>query len=353
MVERYFDNAATTPVDARVIDEMLPYFGEWFGNANSIHDPGRRAKAAVDLARERVATLIGAEDASQIIFTSGATEANNWVLSKFAGSTTVISPFEHSSVRETAIHFGSQMLANEGYRLHPAPVGAELVSLMSVNNETGAILEFPDSPGALRHSDITQQVGKLPVNLKGLAFASFSGHKFYGPKGVGALYLADPTLEPLHFGGEHEDGLRAGTLNVPGIVGIGAASSIAQEEMETNLQHAQSLRALVLQGLENVSDIQLNSPSAASPYIVSMSFLGVEGETLVIELDRAGFSVSSGAACSSKSTEPSHVLTALGKTLPWIRGTIRISFGKYNTEAAAADLTKEIRKVVEKLRTMH
>lgn len=356
MIERYFDNAATTPVDPRVVAEMLPYFSEAFGNPNSIHEPGKRAMAAVELARERICELLNADDPSEVVFTSGATESNNWVLKEFQEVSGWVSPFEHSSLREPARLFGYQTLQNKDHRVYLPDEGQGLVSIISVNNETGAQYGFGGNVIASRlatHSDITQQVGKLPVDLSSLEYASFSAHKFYGPKGVGGLWIGVPHIKPLLHGGEHENGVRAGTLNVPGIVGMGAAAAIALQEADKNKRHAESLRALVLEEIEKTTDVQLNSPPNSSPYIVSLSFLGVEGETLVVELDRAGYSISSGAACSSRSTEPSHVLTALGLPIEWIRGTIRVSFGKYNTEEAAINLAKELRIAVEKLRTMN
>ena len=350
--ERYFDNAATTPVDPRVIDEMLPYFSDAFGNANSIHEPGRRASQAVELARSRVATLFSLDDPSQVIFTSGATEANNWALQR--GGKVAVSPFEHASIREAAIALRAAFLLNRSYDLAGNAEATDLISVMGVNNETGAIIDPPAIQGPALHRDLTQAVGKVDLSRFEFDLASCSAHKFYGPKGVGALILKEPLgFEPLLYGGEHELGLRAGTLNVPGIVGMGVAATIAADEAENDRRTVEELRALALQELENLTDFQLNTPRDSSPYIVSLSFLGVEGETLVIELDRAGFSISSGAACSSKSTEPSHVLVALGMDPVWIRGTIRISFGKYNTGAAATALGKELRRVVEKLRTMH
>jgi cysteine desulfurase len=351
MIERYFDNAATTQVDARVVAEMLPYFSEAFGNANSIHEAGRRAMGAVDLARERIARLLGADDPNEIVFTSGATEANNWVLHQTQNW--VCSPFEHSSIYEACANLGGRTLANEGYKLLPPESNYGIAVVMLVNNETGAILEPPQGYNYL-FRDITQSVGKVSTRDIAYDLASMSAHKFYGPKGIGALHGRGFALpHPLLHGGEQENGLRAGTLNVPGIVGMGCAAAIANEEAEENRRHAESLRALVLDEVLKIENVQLNSPPASSPYIVSLSFLGLEGETLVVELDRRGFSISSGAACSSRSTEPSHVLTSLGMEREWIQGTVRISFGKYNTEAAAISLAKELRTAVEKLRTMH
>ncbi len=358
---RYFDNAATTPVDPRVVQEMLPYFSEAFGNANSIHEPGRRARAAVELARERIAELLSEPDPTKIYFTAGATEANNWILQ--SGKPAACSPFEHSSVLETVKAMGGNILPTEGWKVNAPEDVENVVAVMSVNNETGAILDTDDIHRFEVHRDLrgaictlrdlTQNLGKVPLPESWYDFGTFSAHKFYGPKGVGGLWLRRyAEWPPLLHGGEHENGLRAGTLNVPGIVGMGVAAAIAMQEADDNRRHVESLRALVLGEVEKTSDVQLNSPANSSPYIVSLSFLGVEGETLVVELDRAGYSISSGAACSSRSTEPSHVLTALGLPEEWIRGTVRISFGKVNTKEAAENLAKELRKAVEKLRTM-
>jgi len=328
---------------------MLPYFSEAFGNANSIHDFGRRAQAAVDLARERVAALIGAEDPHEIVFTSGATEANNWVLHQTRDW--VCSPFEHSSIYEANAILQGRTFPNEGYRLLPPAEAYGTAVVMLVNNETGAILEPPTGYSHL-FRDITQAIGKIPTGDVAYDLASFSAHKFYGPKGIGALHGRGVFPPALMYGGEQEMGFRAGTLNVPGIVGMGAAAAIAADEMDESRAKVEGLRALALDELLKIPDVKLNGGTNASPYIVSLSFLGVEGETLVVEADRAGYAISSGAACSSRSTEPSHVLTALGLEPEWLRGTIRISFGKYSTEDGTASLARELRTAVEKLRTM-
>lgn len=350
--ERYFDHAATTPVDERVLAEMLPFFDEAFGNANSIHSFGRRAADAVEIARQRVSELIGADDPSQVVFTSGATEANNWVVSAFENG--AISPFEHDAAWEPAKYKGFDFLPNDGTSLLLPSQGYDLISVMGVNNEIGSIWRTADfRPYAQRlHSDLTQQAGKLSIDLADLDYASFSAHKLYGPKGVGALYISDEPPSPLMRGGEQEHGFRPGTLNVPGIVGFGAAAAIAGDEMEENFAHAQSLRAIVLEELNRTSDWRINGGENVSPYILSVSFQGIEGETLVVEADAAGYAISAGAACSSRSTEPSHVLTALGVEEDWRRGTVRISFGKANTLESANDLAKTLLRIVEKLRTM-
>ena len=350
---RYFDYAATSPLDSRVLREMLPYFGEDFGNAHSIHSFGRKARAAVEHAREQVAQLLGAEDPSQILFTSGATESNNQVLSAFQNG--CMGPFEHSAVREPGIRRGLSTLNNNGLEVLPPAEPVELISQMLINNEIGTIWD----PTLLRasceylHSDITQALGKIPIDLSNISFASFSAHKFYGPKGVGGLYSEALPLHSFILGGEQEYGYRGGTLNVPGIVGMGAAAEIAIDEQAGDFDHASTLRELCLSELEGFTDWQVNGGPTVSPFILSLSFLGVEGESIVIELDRMGFAVSSGAACSSQSQEPSHVLTALNMSEAWLRGTVRVSFGRGCSLDSTAVLSKSLRLAVEKLRSMN
>lgn len=392
MLDRYFDNAATTPLDPRVREAMLPYLDEAFGNAHSIHAWGLRAHEAVEQAREHVAALIGAEDPSQIYFTSGATEANNWVLN--AADEIIISPFEHSAIREPAIRRKCWLLENhdqlmnvdgvgwtkrEGvprkrrairrpgeladasaeaelqrHRATPDLAGRVLTSVMNVNNEVGTIWDVRKhaQPGDIVHSDITQAVGKIPVSVEGLDFASFSAHKFYGPKGVGALYCKDQPPPALVLGGEQEGGYRGGTLNVAGIVGMGAAAEIAAERCDEDYADATNLRQILFDGLKGLDDVRFNGGGRTSPFIVSVSFRGLEGETLVLEMDRAGYAISAGAACSSRSTEPSHVLSALKLEPEWLRGTVRISFGRFNVKQATVDLAKKLRTTVEMLRTL-
>jgi cysteine desulfurase len=350
---RYFDNAATTPLDPRVLEAMLPALRDDWGNAHSIHACGLRAMAAVEQAREAVAELVGAEDPSQIVFTSGATEANNWVLHSFEHG--LISPFEHSSVLEPAQSLGYTVLANDGFTLHPPDQPAPLISVMKVDNETGAIFE-PEQvrPWAKAlHTDATQALGKIAFDVSLYDFASMSSHKFYGPKGIGALYIqGDAPIQPYMLGGEQETGRRAGTLNVPAIIGMGEAARLAQDEIEVDQGKANRLRPLVLSALEDVPDWRINGHETCSPFILSISFLGVEGESLVIDLDRSGFAISSGAACSSRSTEPSHVLTALGLETQWLRGTVRLSFGRFNTEEAAEELGRALTTSVTRLRNV-
>jgi cysteine desulfurase len=348
LISRYFDNAATTPLDPTVLSEMLPFLEGDFGNASSIHRFGRRAEAAVDLARERVAGAIGADDPSQVFFTSGATEANNWLLRGF--SDVAVSPFEHSSIFETAHDLGQTILPPN---LQPVSKHG-LISVMAVNNETGSTYDVGAlrSKAALLHTDATQALGKVSFSVEEVDFASFSAHKLYGPKGVGVLYVRDDPPTPLLKGGEQESSFRAGTLNVPGIVGFGVAAELAMERFDEETGKARELRAALLEELEPLADWRLVSREDASPFILSVSFFGVEGETLVIECDSAGYAISAGAACSSRSTEPSHVLTAMGLDESWRRGTVRISFGRFNTLEAARGLGQVLAQSAKKLRTM-
>lgn len=351
--ENYFDNAATTPVDDRVVAAMLPYFSERWGNANSLHEAGLEAAAAVERARASVARLIGAEDPSEIVFTSGATESNNWVLRNYPGAW--VSPFEHSSIDAAAKALHLSLLPNDDLKILPPPESVDLISIMKVNNEIGTIFD----PEAFRpyatliHSDITQAAGKvyLDVCKFGFDFASLSAHKFYGPKGVGAMYIkGGESLPPLLYGGEHERGARAGTLNVAGIVGMGVAAEIAADSWSDDWEHAMHLKATLFTEVGKIPYLMINGSADCSPYIVSLSFLGIEGETLVVELDRLGYGISSGAACSSRSSEPSHVLSALHMPERWLRGTIRISFGRANTLESTIALGQALYRTVEKLR---
>ncbi len=353
MHERYFDNAATTPVDPRVVAEMLPYFTEFPGNAATIHHYGQKAKAAIDLARERVAALIQAEDPTQITFLSGSSEGNNWVLGNYKQGRVAISPYEHSSIIKLAKRDGFTVLPPFEECL---PEGFDIVALMSVNNEVGTIFDTENIRRRTKSRnllvDVTQSAGKLPTYAGNTDYISASGHKFYCPKGVGFLYQREVNLEPFLLGGGQEMGRRGSTANVPGIVALGAAAALAVDEMDDRIAHATHLKAIVSDAIVKISDSQINGPGQKSPYVLNASFKGIHGESLLIELDQAGFCCSSGAACSSASLEPSSVLVALGLTPEWIRGTIRISFGQFNTPQAAEDLGRNITRIVEKLRAL-
>jgi cysteine desulfurase len=352
---RYFDHAATSPMAPQVLEAMLPYLGEEFGNANSTHSFGRRAMDAVEHARFQLAAALSSEAfevaPEQIIFTSGATESNNWVLRSF--ERVAISPFEHSSMREPALALGKCFLTNVGHALTPSTEPYDLVSVMSVNNETGARYDVREIPARTRHADITQSAVKYETDLGGIDFASLSAHKFNGPKGVGALFTASGSLPPLLIGGEQEHGFRGGTLNVPGIVGMGAAAELGMELREPTLKSVLNAHEAFLNSLDQTSGVQINSPDDGAPHVLNVSYEGLEGESLVIGCDAAGFAISSGAACSSHSTEPSHVLVALGIDPDWIRGTVRISFGAGNGPDIAADLAITLNAVARSLRHLN
>ena len=348
--QNYFDNAATTPLDPQVLDAMLPFLRESFGNPNSLHTSGLEAREAVETARHHVSGLV-VSPSDEMLFTSGASESNNWVLQSFHD--VVVSPLEHSSVFETARAVDFRTLDADMWSLE-SPEDCELVSVMTVSNETGAIIEPPTGlpPATFLHRDVTQSVGKLQIDLKDIDFASMSAHKLYGPKGIGALYIKNAVhLEPLLYGGEQEGGQRAGTLNVPAIVGFGKACELALERKAADLDHVQSLREVLVGTLAKVPDSRLIEGDTNSPYIASVSFLGIEGEPLVVEADNRGFAVSSGAACSSRSTEPSHVLTDLGLEPEWIRGVVRVSLSRHNTLESLDKLIKVLTESVENLRS--
>lgn len=352
MLERYFDHAATTPVDPHVVEAMTPFLSEHIGNAHSLHSLGRRARAAVEHAREQLAMLIGAESPDQIVFTSGATESNNQVIAAYADTGLAISPFEHSSVRDPACFCGCRTLTNQGWNLSIEDEPS-LLAVMTVNNETGAVLAVPQiAPMTALLRDVTQHAGKLPLDLSGIDYATLSAHKIYGPKGVGALFTCSGLAAPLLRGGGQEDDRRSGTLNVPGIVGFGEASRIAADRMQADEAQARELRAIVLDGISRLPDWQEHRHDHQSPYILSLSFFGLEAQTLLEAVDLRGYAISGGAACSSRAEEPSHVLTALGLEPDWLRGTIRVSFGRSNTIDSAHGLASALVEGVESARKL-
>ncbi len=331
---------------------MLPFLRESYGNANSLHSLGAQAREAVEDARVQVAELIGAEDPSQVFFTSGATEANNWIARSTQSG--LISPFEHSSLIEPAQANGWKLWANSGGDLLPETEPVQIASLMAVNNEVGTLWDVRGESVTARslHVDATQIVGKLPFSVDGLAYASMSAHKLYGPKGIGALFSAGTPPEAMILGGEQEHGFRSGTLNVPAIVGFGAAAELAQEEMKENETRIRELNLLFLDEMSAVSDWMVVGGAKTSPFILGLSLIGVEGESLVIDVDHRGYAISSGAACSSRSIEPSHVLRALGLSESETRGMVRISFGRANSLDSTAGLARTLAQSVEMVRTM-
>ncbi len=361
----YLDFNATTPIDPRVVEAMLPYLSGPAGNPSSVHRFGRAAHAAVDEARAEVAALVGALP-EQVIFTSGGTEANNLAIRGVAADTAAfgiaVGSVEHASVLAPAARLarrgGSvvQIPADREGRILPEAVrgtidaGTRLVSVMWANNETGviqpvaAIAELVRESGAWMHTDAVQAAGKIPVDFAagGVHLMTLSAHKIYGPKGVGAL-VADRAVDlvPILEGGGQERGLRGGTENVAGIVGFGAAADLARRELEEHRARLQDLRDALERVLAAQPDVVVFGAGAERlPNTVQFALSGIAGETLLLELDRYGVAVSSGSACHSERAEPSHVLGAMGVPRELAYGAIRVSFGH---ESTAADLDALLR----------
>jgi len=376
----YFDHSATTPMRPEVIQAMMPYFAEHAGNPSSIHVFGQRAKRALDEARRTVADLLGAKPA-EIYFTSGATESNNIAIQGAAksyamfGRHLITSAFEHHAVLHTF-----QALEKQGFQVTYLPVDEQglvrpeevekalrpdtiLVSIMLANNEVGTVQPIREIAGILRrrgilfHTDAVQAVGKIPVNVRelGVDMLSLTAHKFYGPKGVGALYVREGVeIAPLFFGGHQEGALRPGTQNVPGIVGLAAALRLACQEMEEESARLRRLRDLLEQSIiERIPDVHINGhPDKRLAHISNVSFAGLDGEALLLALDMQGIAVSTGSACTAGSTEPSHVLRAMGVDPLLARGSIRFSLGRDNTEEDIRFLIEVLVPAVSRLRQM-
>ena len=352
----YLDNNATTPLLPEAFEAMRPYFAERFGNASSIHHHGQEARAAVERARESVAALLGCR-ASEIVFTSGGTEADNLAISGLTrpGDHIISSTIEHHAVLNSCKH-----LETIGCDVTYVPVGGrglvdpddvrralrphtKLITIMMANNETG-VLQPVDEIGKIAaeadvyfHTDAVQAAGKVPieVNRLGCDLLSISGHKLHAPQGVGALYVRKGTiLQPLFYGGSHERSRRAGTENVPGIIGLGKAAELAREALERgDLSEMSAMRDYIeLKILSEVEATGVNGEGAPRiPNTTNIHFDYIEGEALVIALDLKGLAVSTGAACSSGAIEPSHVLTAMGLPPEIARASLRFSLGKQNT----------------------
>lgn len=376
----YFDHAATTPVDRRVLEKMLPYFTENFGNPNSQHAFGRETVAAVDAARDEIASLIGAKP-SEIYFTSGGTEADNWALRGAAqalahkGKHLIVSAVEHPAMIATA-----KDLAKKGFEVTFAEVDeygktdlaklerairpdTTFIGVMTANNEVGTIQPVAEisamarARGIVFFTDAVQAVGalKTDVKLPAVDMLSFSGHKFYGPKGIGVLYVrAGLRIDRLVTGGHQERGMRGGTTNVPAVVGIAEALRIATEELDRNAAYVASLRdRFISRVLREIPYVKLNGhPKDRLPANANFSFRYIEGESLLYSLDLAGVAVSSGSACSSGSLEPSHVLLAMGVPEGLAHGSIRFSFGKDNTPEEVDYAVDRLKEIVVKLRAL-
>lgn len=376
----YFDHAATTPVDSRVLQKMLPYFTENFGNPNSQHAYGRRTAAAVDEARDTVASLIGAKP-NEIYFTSGGTESDNWALRGAAhanaerGKHLIVSAVEHPAMISTA-----KELQKEGLEVTFAAVDefgrvdlqklkdsirpdTTFIGVMTANNEIGTLQPIAEisalarERGILFFTDAVQAAGALKLNVKEPAvdMLSFSGHKFYGPKGVGVLYVRSGVrVGKIITGGHQERSMRGGTTNVPGIVGLAEAFRIANEEMAQNNAHVSAIRdRFIARVLHEIPYVKLNGhPKDRLPNNANFSFRYIEGESLLFSLDLAGIAVSSGSACSSGSLEPSHVLLATGLPEGLAHGSIRFSFGKENTAGQIDIAVEKLKEIVVRLRNL-
>ena len=350
----YLDNCATTKISNAVFTEMLPYLRENYGNASSLHSLGRKSRQAIEHAREQVAKSINAEP-NQIFFTSGSTESNNWIISNF--NHVLCSKVEHHSILNnpkcTPITFNN--LANTIHKQRP-----DLVTHMYVNNETGKIYNIKEMAEICHkmkvpfHSDCTQAFSHIPIDVKILNVdsMSLSGHKFHAPKSVGILYLKEPDkYKPMLYGGSQEKHLRAGTENVAGIVGMGKACELHNYDLKTD-EYVLNLKIHLMDFItNNIPNVMINSPLETTvSNILNVSFKGIEGESLMLMLDRAGICVSSGSACNSGSLEPSHVLKDLKVPDEYIYGTIRFSFSKFNTLDEIIETEKVLKETVEKLR---
>lgn len=374
----YLDNAATTPISSEVLNEMMPYFTSMYGNPSAVHSFGREAKHALDVARERVARGIGC-DPSEIYFTSGSTEANNWALYGIAtanrakGRHIITSKIEHPSVLNMCKH-----LEDEGFRvtyldvdnygfvkldqlIHHLDSDTILVSIMSANNEVGtiqnlqAIANIVAEKGIIFHTDATQAVGSININVHdmGIDALSLSGHKINGPKGVGALYVRKGVkINPFMLGGEQEYGLRAGTSNVPAIVGLGKAVEIATRDIVTNNKKVRQLRDyFVAQIKKNIDLCYLNGhPVQRLPNNVNISFGMVDGESVMMLLDLQGIAVSTGSACSVGSVKQSGVLKAMGLSKDLVQSAVRFTLSKTTTKEELDIVVNELIKIVQKLR---
>ncbi len=376
----YFDHAATTPLCKEALEKMTPYFSEIFGNANSQHVFGREAVKAVDEARDTIAEIINAKP-SEVYFTSGGTEADNWAIRGIAhayankGKHLIISPIEHAAMIVTA-----KSLEKEGFTVDFMKVDADgfvdlehlksiirddtiFIGCMLANNEVGTIepikeiAEIAHSHGVICFTDAVQAAGVLKIDVKelGVDLMSMSGHKIYGPKGIGALYVRNGVkIESILTGGHQERMKRGGTTNVPAVVGFAEAFRIADAEREENFKYVSALRdRFIDRVLAEVPFVKLNGPREGRlPANADFSFKFIEGESILFSLDLAGIAVSSGSACSSGSLEPSHVLLALGLPEGLAHGSIRFSFGKHNTVEEVDYAVDVIKAAVQRLRAM-
>ena len=371
----YLDHAATTPVAKEVLEAMMPYFSEKFGNASSLHSFGREARDAVENSREKISRKLNAKE-HKVIFTSGGTEANNLALkgvafaNKEKGKHIITTKIEHDCVLNAC-----RWLEKNGFEVTYLNVDKEgfidlnelenairddtiIVSIMHANNEIGTIADLKSigkicrEKGVYFHSDACQSFCKVPIDLKQLPvdLLTINAHKIYGPKGVGALVIREGVkIDPLLHGGGHELGLRSGTENVPGIVGFAKAIDIIKEK---DVEHMKRLRDMLIEGFSAIEESWLNGPKGDKRLCnnVNFTFRFVEGESLLLYLDSKGIAASTGSACSTRAIEPSHVLTAIGLSAADARSSLRFSVGKDNTEEEIKYVIDAVKEGVENLR---
>ena len=375
----YFDNAATTRIKIEVLKEMIPYFSEEYGNPSSIYQIGRKAKRAVDFARERVANLINS-DKSEIYFTGCGSESDNTALKGIAyknrskGNHIITSKIEHPAILDSC-----KMLEKQGFEITYLNVDKNgfvnlaelensitdktiLISIMFANNEIGTIepieqiAKIAKKRNIIFHTDAVQAVGNVHIDVEkmGIDMLSMSGHKIYGPKGIGVLYVRSGVeFEKFMNGGHQEKNKRAGTENLAGIVGIGKACELAKMNMEEHIKQIQELRDYYVSKVkENIQDIKINGPEndMRLPGNSNISFKGIDGTALLLELDKKGICASGGSACSSHSLEPSHVLTSIGLKKEYTDCALRVSFGEFNRKWEVDYMVENLKNIVENLR---
>ncbi|HZK88118.1 MAG TPA: cysteine desulfurase NifS [Anaerovoracaceae bacterium] len=380
MRQVYLDYSATTPVKEEVLKEMIPYFSENFGNPSSLYTKGAISKEAITKARSKVASLIGADE-NEIFFTSSGTEADDWAIIGIAdalkskGNHIITTGIEHHAVLHSC-----EYLAKNGYEITFLPVDKEgrvrtedlknaitdktiLVSIMYVNNEVGTIQDIKElcritkSKNVIFHTDAVQALGNVKINVKefGVDLMSISGHKIYGPKGIGALYIKKGTkISSFMHGGAQENKRRAGTENLTGIVGFGKAAELAEQNLENHIAKVTKLRNYFIdQVFEKIEDVFLNgSRESRHPGNANITFEFIEGEAMLLYLDLLGISVSTGSACSSASLTPSHVLTCLGVPVEMIHGSLRFTIGDPTTKEDIDYVVEKLVEVVAKLRAI-
>lgn len=376
----YLDNAATTSLHSQALEAMLPYFSDYYGNPSSIHSEGRTARRAIEKARSQVAKAIGAE-ASEVYFTGGGTESDNWAIQGICerlqekGKHIITSAIEHHAVLHTC-----EAMKKRGWQVTYLPVDGEgivnpqqvkdairadtvLVTIMAANNEIGTlqpiceIAEITREKGILFHTDAVQAVGTIKVDVKqwGVDLLSLSAHKFHGPKGVGALYVRKGVhIQNLISGGAQERGMRAGTENLAGIVGLGKAIEIAENDLSKEQQRVSVMRDQLIDGLlRAIPETRLNGhPTLRLPGNVNIAVRYVEGEALLMRLDLEGIAASSGSACTSGSLDPSHVLLAIGLPHEIAHGSLRLSLGRDNTQEDVQKVLDVLPEIVANLRAM-